>query len=102
MYIYSVECVLLCRLLFLQVQPSDRASVEELYHDAWVTQSGDCPMPPDAASVSLECGECCEEELQVSKSETKIRMVWGSFLIAALKTPTRNGYRNERPGVNPI
>ena len=26
--------------------------------------------------------------------ETKVRMVWGSFLIAAaaLKTPTRNGY----------
>jgi len=47
------------------------------------------------------CGRTEQRMPPVSKRrETKVRMVWGSFLIAAaaLKTPTKNGYNSQ--GVN--
>jgi len=49
------------------------------------------------------CGRTEQRRPPVSKRyETKVRMVWGRFLIAiaaaALKTPTRNGYNAQ--GVN--
>jgi len=47
------------------------------------------------------CGRTEQRRPPVSKRyETKVRMAWGSFLIAAatLKTPTRNGYNAQ--GVN--
>jgi len=47
------------------------------------------------------CGRTEQRRPPVSKRyETKVRIVWGSFLLAAaaLKTPTRNGYNAQ--GVN--
>jgi len=58
---------------------------------------------PSKASLGrcTVCGRTEQRRPPVSKRyETEVRMVWGSFLIAAaaLKTPTRNGYNAQ--GVN--
>jgi len=59
------------------------------------------PSPRASLGRRTVCGRTEQRRPPVSKrSETKVRMVWGSFLIAAaaLKTPTRNGYNVQ--GVN--
>jgi len=53
------------------------------------------PSPRASLGRRTVCGRTEQRRPQGSKGcETKVRMVWGSFLIAAaaLKTPTRNGY----------
>jgi len=60
------------------------------------------PSPRASPGRRTVCGRTEQRRPPVSKRyETKVRMVWGSFLIAAvaLKTPTRNGYNAQ--GVNP-
>jgi len=59
------------------------------------------PSPRASLGRRTVCGRTEQRRPPVSKRyETKVRMVWGSFLIAAvaLKTPTRNG--NNTRGVN--
>ena len=59
------------------------------------------PSPRASLGRRTVCGRTERRRPPVSKRyETKVRMVWGSFLItaAALKTPTRNGYNAQ--GVN--
>jgi len=59
------------------------------------------PSPRASLGRRTVCGRTEQRRLPVSKRyETKVRMVWGSFLIAAaaLNTPTRNGYTAQ--GVN--
>jgi len=59
------------------------------------------PSPKASLGRRTVCGRTEQRRPPVSKRyETKVRMVWGSFLIAAaaLKTPTRNGYNAQ--GVN--
>jgi len=59
------------------------------------------PSPRASLGRRTICGRTEQRRPPVSKRhETKVRMVWGSFLIAAaaLKTPTRNGYNAQ--GVN--
>ena len=61
------------------------------------------PSPRASLGRRTVCGRTEQRRPPVSKRyETKVRMVWGSFLIsiaaAALKTPTRNGYNAQ--GVN--
>ena len=61
------------------------------------------PSPTASLERRTVCGRTEQRRPPVSKRyETKVRMVWGSFLIAivaaALKTPTRNGYNAQ--GVN--
>jgi len=59
------------------------------------------PPPRDILGRCTVCGRTEQRRPPVSKRyETKVRMVWGSFLIAAaaLKTPTRTGYNAQ--GVN--
>jgi len=54
------------------------------------------PSPRAILGRRRVCGHTEQCRPPVSKRyETKVRMVWGSFLIAAaaLKTPTRNGYK---------
>jgi len=53
------------------------------------------PSPRASPGRRMVCGRAEQRTPPGSKRcETKARMVWGSFLIAAsaLKTPTRNGY----------
>jgi len=53
------------------------------------------PSPKASFGRRRVCGRTEQRRPPVSKRcETKVRMAWGSFLIAAaaLKTPTRNGY----------
>jgi len=53
------------------------------------------PSPRASLGRRTVCGRTEQRRPPVSKRyETKVRMVWGSFLIAAaaLKTPTRNCY----------
>jgi len=59
------------------------------------------PSPRASLGRRMVCGRTEQRRPPVSKRyEIKVRMVWGSFLIAAaaLKTPTRNGYNAQ--GVN--
>jgi len=59
------------------------------------------PSPRASLGRRTVCGRTEQCRLPVSKRyETKVRIVWGSFLIAAaaLKTPMRNGYNAQ--GVN--
>jgi len=52
------------------------------------------PSPRASLGRCTVCGRAEQRRPPVSKPyETKVRMIWGSFLIAAaaLKTPTRNG-----------
>ena len=52
------------------------------------------PSPRASLRRRTVCGRTGQRQPPVSKRyETKVRMVWGSFLTAAaaLKTPTRNG-----------
>jgi len=59
------------------------------------------PSPRASLGRRTLCGRTEQRRPPVSKRyETKVRMVWGSFLIAAaaLKTPTRNG--SNAQGVN--
>jgi len=59
------------------------------------------PSPRASLGRRTVCGRKEQHRPPVSKRyESKVRMVWGSFLIAAaaLKTPTRNGYNAQ--GVN--
>ena len=59
------------------------------------------PSPRASLGRRTVCGRTEQRRPPVSKRyEIKVRMVWGSFLIAAaaLKTPTRNGYNAQ--GVN--
>ena len=61
------------------------------------------PSPRASLGRRTVCGRTEQRRPSVSKRyETKVRMVWGSCLIAiaaaALKTPTRNGYNAQ--GVN--
>ena len=61
------------------------------------------PSPRASLGRRTVCGRTEQRRPPVSKRyENKVRMVWGSFLIAiaaaALKTPTRNGYNAQ--GVN--
>ena len=59
------------------------------------------PLPRASLGRRTVCGRTEQRRPPVSKRyENKVRMVWGSFLIAAaaLKTPTRNGYNAQ--GVN--
>ena len=61
------------------------------------------PSPRASLGRLTVCGRTEQRRPPVSKRyATKVRMVWGSFLIAiaaaALKTPTRNGYNAQ--GVN--
>jgi len=59
------------------------------------------PSTRDSLGRRTVCGRTEQRRPPVSKRyETKVRMVWGSFLIAAaaFKTPTRNGYNAQ--GVN--
>jgi len=61
------------------------------------------PSPRASLGRRTVCGRTEQRRPPVSKRyETKVRMVWGSFLIAiaaaALKTPTRDGYNAQ--GVN--
>jgi len=59
------------------------------------------PSPRANLGRRTVCGRTEQRQPPVSKRyETQVRMVWGSFLIAAaaLKTPTRNGYNAQ--GVN--
>ena len=53
------------------------------------------PSPRASLGRRTVCGRTEQRRPPVLKRyEAKVRMVWGSFLIAAaaLKTPTRNGY----------
>jgi len=53
------------------------------------------PSPRASLGRRTVCGRTEQRRPPVSKRyKTKVRMVWGSFLIAAaaFKTPTRNGY----------
>jgi len=59
------------------------------------------PSPRASLGRRTVCGRTEQRRPSVSKRyETKVRMVWGSFLIAAaaLKTPMRNGHNAQ--GVN--
>jgi len=61
------------------------------------------PLPRASLGRRSVCGRTEQRWPPVSKRyEIKVRMVWGSFCIAAaalaLKTPTRNGYNAQ--GVN--
>jgi len=61
------------------------------------------PSPRASLGRRTVCGRTEQRRPPVSKRyETKVRMVWESFLIAiaaaALNTPTRNGYNAQ--GVN--
>jgi len=61
------------------------------------------PSPKASVGRRAVCGRTEQRRPPVSQRyETKVRMVWGSFLIAiaaaALKTPTRIGYNAQ--GVN--
>ena len=53
------------------------------------------PSPRASLGPRTVCGRTEQRRPPVSKrNETKVRMAWGSFRIAAaaLKTPTRHGY----------
>jgi len=74
--------------------PSSRASPKKPTRVA-------APSPRASLGRCTVCGRTEQHRPPVSKRyETKVRMVWGSFLVAAaaLKTPTRNGYNAQ--GVN--
>jgi len=60
------------------------------------------PSPRASLGRRTVCGRTEQRRPPGStRYETKVRMVWGSFLIAAaaLRTPTRNGYNDQ--GVQP-
>ena len=59
------------------------------------------PSPRASLGLRTVCARTVQRRPPVSKHyETKVNMVYGSFLLAAaaLKTPTRNGYKAQ--GVN--